>query len=137
MENAHLGIPWKVNVCNFFHKKSEKIFAWSKTIVQFVRVSIAMRKHHDQRKIWRGSHLCHLKHPYNSLSLKEFRTWSWTRQEHGEMQVNSLVIIACSACFSISPRTSSEGGIIIQWSWDFHINNQFAARPIWWGHFPR
>ena len=46
-----------------YTKKSEKIYAWSKTIVQFVRVSIAMRKHHDQRKIWRGSHLCHLKHP--------------------------------------------------------------------------
>lgn len=130
MENAHLGVPWKVNVCNFFHKNLKKErFAWSKTIVEIVRVSIAARKHYDQSKIWRGNHLCHLKHPLNIISLKEFRTWSWTGQELGRMQENSLFIIARSAGFPMSPRMSSEGGLIIPWSWVSHIIHQSKIQP--------
>lgn len=52
MENAHLGLPRKVNVCKFFHKNLKKTrFAWSKTIVEFIRVSIAATLRSTNRSV--------------------------------------------------------------------------------------
>ena len=96
-----------------------------------VGVCIAAMKHHDQSKLGRKGFIP-LTFMQHCSSLREVRAGCQTGQEHGGRSwcrghegvlLTDLLIMACSACFRIEPRTTSPGWHHPQWTGISLINH--------------
>jgi hypothetical protein len=73
-----------------------------------------LHKHHDQETNWGGKGLFSLHFPHGCSSPKEVRTGAQADQEAGadaeamEGCITGLLPGACSACFLIEPKTTSQ-----------------------------
>ena len=72
-------------------------------------------KHHDQEANWAGKGLFSL-HFHIAVHHQGSQKWNSSRSEsrswcrgHGGMFLFALLLLACSACFLIEPKTTSSG----------------------------
>ena len=112
-------------------------------------MTIAVRKHHDQSKLWRKGFIF-LSFPQHYSSPKEVRTGIQTCQEpdsrnwcrgHGGVLLTGLLLVACSALLSYRTQDCQpRGGPTMGWARPYQslikkMSYGYLLSPILWRHF--
>lgn len=92
-----------------------------------VRLPVSVMKHDDQKAIWEGKCVFGLHFPVTHCSsLKEVRKGTETWQEPGSGSWCSgcgLLIMVCTVCFFIEPRTANPGMVPLRVDWALKLQS--------------